>query len=150
VTIRWIGIESLAGIVAIVQDCRQALDLKAELAWSAEALQNSMETGRVLGAFEGERLVGFILFIDLSQNVCGHVEIWCLATHPNFHGQGVMGALLNELRTIAKEIWLEVHEHNSGALKFYKNKGFQEVGLRKRYYEDGGDAVLLSWTGEKH
>jgi ribosomal protein S18 acetylase RimI-like enzyme len=43
-----------------------------------------------------------------------------------------------------------VHEANQNAIKFYKNKGFQQLGIRKKYYKDGGAALLFSWVKGKH
>ena len=39
---------------------------------------------------------------------------------------------------------LEVRADNGGALALYARLGFDEVGRRRRYYPDGGDAVLMT------
>ncbi len=133
----------------IVDQCRKSLGLRAELAWTRENLESAMNTGKALGALEEEKLMAFILFIEIGGLLPDAVEIWCLATHPEFQGRGIMGALLIEIQNTFGEVWLEVHERNLKALEFYKNKGFQQVGLRKRYYDDGADALLLSWSSKK-
>ncbi len=151
--ISWLTLENLDSMVEIIHQCRQVMNLQAELAWSRDSISKAMDTGKVLGALQdqpGERLMGFVLFMPLGPEPAVCLEIWCLATHPEFQGQGVMGRLLKEAQQLAPEIWLEVHERNQYAIGFYKNKGFQQVGIRKRYYEDGGDAWLFSWKDEKH
>ena len=37
---------------------------------------------------------------------------------------------------------LEVRESNAGGRRLYSRLGFSEVGLRKRYYPDGENAVM--------
>jgi ribosomal-protein-alanine N-acetyltransferase len=38
---------------------------------------------------------------------------------------------------------LEVRPSNKSACKLYQRLGFAEVGIRKRYYGDGEDALVL-------
>jgi ribosomal-protein-alanine N-acetyltransferase len=137
----------------IIDACRRVLSLEAELNWSEASLGEAVTLGRVLGAFDGGRLVGFVLYLEVSMGTDEPekgAEILCLATHPHFHGKGIMSRLIETLRSQVSEIWLEVHEANNLALTFYKNKGFQELGRRKRYYKDGGDALLFTWAKGKH
>lgn len=44
----------------------------------------------------------------------------------------------------AELVLLEVRASNSPALALYTSLGFERVGLRKRYYSDGEDAVLMT------
>lgn len=141
--------QDLDSMVNIVQRCRDILGLKAELSWTRESLNDAMKTGKVLGAFKNSQLIAFVLFMELGGVLAESVEVWCLATDPESQGRGIMGVLLGEVQKTVNEIWLEVHERNMRALEFYKNKGFQQVGLRKRYYDDGADALLLSWSSKK-
>lgn len=41
---------------------------------------------------------------------------------------------------------LEVSARNEQAAALYTRMGFQSVGRRKRYYDDGSDAVIMSST----
>ncbi len=57
--------------------------------------------------------------------------------------------LLEEIIKISKElnaktITLEVNEKNLPAINLYKKYGFNEVGLRKKYYHNTYDAILMS------
>lgn len=127
----------------IIDLCRKTLSLEAELNWTSKSLEEALKGGgQVFGSIEKGKLVGFILYSELSTE---HLEILCLATHPEYLRMGIMSDLLNQLQKQAQEIWLEVHEQNKGAIEFYKSKGFQQVGLRKFYYKDGKSALLLSW-----
>ncbi len=54
---------------------------------------------------------------------------------------GIEQAIENESRVVT----LEVRKSNSVAIDLYRKYGFQEVGLRRRYYSDNGeDAVIMT------
>lgn len=149
-----VNIKSLAELnidemVVIIDECRLLNNLDAELAWNRHSLLDSLKNGKSLGVYAGDELLGFIVYTEFLGSCSLGAEVWCLATKPRFQGRGIMTSLLKGLQTQFAEIWLEVHEANSLALKFYKDKGFQQVGLRKRYYKDGKDALLLSWSSKK-
>lgn len=58
------------------------------------------------------------------------------------HGLGwrLMSASIGEAQNRgASKLFLEVDEHNGPALGLYRKLGFQQVGMRKSYY-DNGDA----------
>jgi hypothetical protein len=42
------------------------------------------------------------------------------------------------------EVTLEVKAHNSRAIGLYRKHGFVDVGLRRKYYADGSDALLMT------
>lgn len=78
------------------------------------------------------------------------VHIVILATHLQWRRCGLAEWLLLEMLAIvheldAHEITLEVRAGNIAARQLYHKLGFEEVGLRKRYYRDNGeDAILLT------
>jgi [ribosomal protein S18]-alanine N-acetyltransferase len=77
-------------------------------------------------------------------------EILKVAVHPSFRRYGVGGALLEEAMVIAgqrgvRTLHLEVRVSNTAAIALYKLRGFHEVGRRGRYYENGEDALLMTW-----
>ena len=43
----------------------------------------------------------------------------------------------------AREIFLEVREDNPVARGVYQHFGFEEIGVRRRYYDDGTDAIMM-------
>ena len=59
---------------------------------------------------------------------------------------GVASALLGALHERAGEqpVWLEVRAGNEPALRLYEGLGYRRTGVRRRYYRDGEDAVLMS------
>lgn len=92
----------------------------------------------------------FKAFIFFRQ-VGSMVEILSMATHPDFRQKGVMRELfLDFILRFCKpaqviEIWLEVHEKNSAALKAYGSLGFITTGERPNYYQDRARAILMTY-----
>jgi len=65
-----------------------------------------------------------------------------------YRQQGVANAMMAELFKMlteneVKEMTLEVREGNFAAISLYEKYGFKTVHIRKRYYENGEDALLM-------
>ena len=63
--------------------------------------------------------------------------------------EGIGSKLLNKILEIAaaknaKTITLEVNEKNLPAIKLYQKFGFEKVGLRKKYYYNTENAIIMS------
>ena len=91
------------------------------------------------------KAIGFLCSVRLMD---GGARVMMFAMHPNYRGRGKGTELLNALMTRARMeglryITLEVREENLSARKFYKGKGFIEVGTLERYYSDGGSAIRM-------
>lgn len=82
------------------------------------------------------------------QKIPNEAEIHLLDTHPAHRRQGYAQQLLNHLfhsvqtETISR-ILLEVRTNNIGAIELYKRNGFESCGLRKGYYQNGEDAIIM-------
>jgi [ribosomal protein S18]-alanine N-acetyltransferase len=84
----------------------------------------------------------------LGQVAADEAEVLTLAVVPALRRQGCASALLRAAEAWATEagarrIFLEVSVSNTAARALYAAHGFAEVGLRRRYYPDGSDAVVL-------
>lgn len=116
--------------------------------WSREAfiqeVQNPVSHLWVLKV--GNAVVGYVCFWVHDRLL----QILNLAVHPAKRDQGLGCRLLKE--TIkegtadgVEQIWLEVRVSNRTARNLYRKVGFEEVGLRPRYYRDTNeDAVSMS------
>ena len=76
------------------------------------------------------------------------VHLANLAVSADERGKGIGGRLLEEVfafarRSKAESIYLEVRVSNAIARKFYSERGFVPTFLRKGYYENGEDAVIM-------
>ncbi|MER7505674.1 ribosomal protein S18-alanine N-acetyltransferase [Nonomuraea pusilla] len=75
-------------------------------------------------------------------------DVQTIAVLREHQGTGVGGAMLTELlaearRRGAREIFLEVRADNAQARGVYQHFGFEEIGIRRRYYDDGTDAIMM-------
>jgi len=71
-----------------------------------------------------------------------------IAVAPEYQGHGLGTLMLQQAvqQAVANQcemMYLEVRVSNSRAIDLYKNAGFVELGIRKRYYEDKEDALLM-------
>jgi ribosomal-protein-alanine N-acetyltransferase len=78
-------------------------------------------------------------------------HVTTIATHPEFRGLGVGELLLASLVDIAYDIraqvvTLEVRVSNGVAQNLYRKYGFQDAGIRRRYYSDNHEDALIMVT----
>jgi ribosomal-protein-alanine N-acetyltransferase len=104
-------------------------------------LERNVVTQRMVA---GGKLIGFIM----SRLAAGEAEILSVAIAPGWRGSGLSRELLDlHLRRLAglgiRAVYLEVGEHNAPACRLYRRAGFNEVGRRRGYYEDGATALVL-------
>jgi len=100
---------------------------------------------------------GWLWVVEVEGMVVGYLcgwfvadegEILKVAVHPAYRRCGFGKFLLNEVMTVAcqrevQTLHLEVRVSNAGAIALYKLCGFQEIGMRRQYYENGEDALLM-------
>lgn len=58
------------------------------------------------------------------------------------YGQKVFDKMVEDMKDV-KKITLEVRASNIKGINFYTKNGFKQVGVRKKYYKNGEDALLL-------
>ncbi|RJL23678.1 ribosomal protein S18-alanine N-acetyltransferase [Bailinhaonella thermotolerans] len=92
---------------------------------------------------EGE-IVGYAgLFAAADQG-----DVQTIAVAAPYQRRGAGRLLLTELlgeaaRRGAREVFLEVRADNPRARELYERFGFREIGLRRAYYDDGTDAIVM-------
>lgn len=94
-----------------------------------------------------------------TNNIVGLVGIWTaldqahivvIATHPNERRRGigellVIATITEALKIGASNATLEVRKSNTAARALYRKYGFNDVGIRHRYYHDNReDAIIMS------
>jgi ribosomal-protein-alanine N-acetyltransferase len=76
-------------------------------------------------------------------------DVLTIAVRPACWGQGIGSALLAALLAAARdrgctEVFLEVRADNPRAHGLYLRRGFEELGLRRGYYQPSGvDAIVM-------
>lgn len=76
-------------------------------------------------------------------------EIMNIVTKKDFRSNGIGTLMLDYIidyckNNKIKNINLEVNSTNTVAINLYKKYNFKEVGLRKKYYNNTYDAILMS------
>ena len=85
----------------------------------------------------------------IAQLNVDQVDLLFIYVRPNFRKEGVGHLLMNELikwsghTAKANDIFLEVRESNIAAIQLYKRYHFEQVGVRKSYYQDGENAIVM-------
>jgi ribosomal-protein-alanine N-acetyltransferase len=82
-------------------------------------------------------------------------HVTTIALHPRYRGRGLGELMLSSLIQIAYNIsartaTLEVRVSNHVAQNLYRKYGFQEAGVRRRYYSDNNEDALIMWTEPIH
>ena len=107
--------------------------------WSEELLRDSLENGlyRFIAVKSGDRVLGYAgMFMTIPE-----AQIANIAVAPEARRQGIGRLLVQGLADVARKAgaetaFLEVREHNYGAIALYEQEGFVRLGMRKNYYDD--------------
>ena len=99
-----------------------------------------------LGAFDGERLIGYLI-------VSRYVDAWhvmnvAVAVDRRRRGiaSDLLGALFERTREDGRRGYtLEVRVSNAGAISLYERIGFERRGVRRGYYIDNREDALIMW-----
>ena len=78
----------------------------------------------------------------------GDADVANIAVEKNYRGQGIGSKLFAEIIRRIKlrdvhGVTLEVRVSNTAAIRLYEKFGLRGVGVRKGYYEDGEDALIM-------
>lgn len=73
-------------------------------------------------------------------------ELFNILVPSHARRRGVGTALMQAIHehALGQAVWLEVRAGNESAQQFYMGLGYEQIGLRARYYRDGEDAILMS------
>ena len=114
--------------------------------WNLNVLKESFNSGRffVFGAFnEKEELVAYISYSIAADSA----DIEDVFVIPEERGKKISPslaeyALIDLKGKGVREVFLEVREKNTVARSLYEKFGFNIVSVRKKYYNDGENAVI--------
>ncbi len=114
--------------------------------WSEQAFLNDLRNPSAL--YLVLRLDGKIVGYAGMWLIVDEVHITNVAVKPEYRGMGFAKRLILRLLHIARQrgmvrATLEVRISNTPAQKLYEKFGFRPVAVRKRYYSDGEDALIM-------
>ena len=126
------------------KECHE-IDLMTIRLWNIKQWEKELRKKYVyaFACFTNFRIVGICVF----QKIFCNAELTYLSIHPTFKRRGLGKKLLKETirqceSFAIEKIQLEVSDKNYDALSFYHSFGFETIGIRKKYYKDGSNALL--------
>ena len=118
--------------------------------WTYDVLKDELSSSNsryIVAKTSNNIIVGFAgIKIILDE-----AEIMNIVTKKSMRGKGIASLMLDNIISNCKNnniktINLEVNCQNTIAINLYKKYNFKEVGLRKKYYNNTYDAILMSLT----
>ena len=126
---------------------KEDLEEKFDKFWTYGILKSEIANinSRYIVAKCKDEVVGFAGFIIIVDEA----NIMNIVTKKEKRKQGIGSLLLKKLISISKElgatsITLEVNCNNIPAINLYKKFDFQAVGIRKKYYNNTDDALIMT------
>ena len=134
---RWWHIDGMASLEQ---------DLFPDDPWTPEQFwqELSLDTRHYLVALEADDVVGYGGLFALAPDG----DIQTIAVRPDQQGSGVATRMVTDLldeadRRGCRHVMLEVRSDNARAIALYERFGFEAISSRRRYYPDGGDALIM-------
>lgn len=116
--------------------------------WSANILRNELQNPNskyIVAKFDND-IVGF----GGIWKAVDDIHITDIVVKKSQRNNGIGSAILSKLIEISKfdknikALTLEVNSNNIPAQKLYEKFDFKRVGLRKRYYNNTDDAIIMT------
>ena len=102
--------------------------------WNKQQFQESLASYQCTVYEQADQVVGFCIL----QPVLDEANLLLMAIHPSQQGKGLGYKLLDQsiqqLKNNPIQIFLEVRESNTAAIRLYEKTGFHQIDLRKNYY----------------
>lgn len=134
-------------------DAERCAELEAQLfdgddPWPASAFNRELASkhNHYVAARTNGTLVGYAGISRLGRKPPFEYEVHTIGVDQAYQGQGIGRRLLDELLKFADGgvVYLEVRTDNEVAIALYRGRGFEQVGLRRRYYRvSGADAYTM-------
>ena len=98
-----------------------------------------------VATLEDDTVIGYVMAIYIVD----FVQIDFIVVESDYRCRGIAKMLMNRVvncsvKEKALSIQLEVSARNKSAINLYSRFNFLKSGLRKSYYKDGSDALLLT------
>ena len=112
--------------------------------WSLNIIKEKNPFSIKIVAKIGEQIAGFLS----GEIIIDEGNILMIAVKKDFQRKKIGEKLLKEFLKVAREkdvkkVFLEVSEKNIPALNFYRKHGFKIAYVRKKYYKNGENAIVM-------
>ena len=139
---------------AVIQDVDAIWEIEQSVfssPWSREQLAHELVVTPTAGHWildDESSMIGYIM----SYIVHYEVQIINIAVRLSCQYRGYGKRILSEfLSQFNKKTYLllEVRESNLPAYQLYSHFGFEQIDIRRKYYHDGEDAIVMAKMGNK-
>lgn len=127
-------------------DIRNIFNSDFDEYWNINILKEELESknSRFIVAKCNNEVVGFAGFKILVD----YADIMNIAVKKDFRNKGIGSLLLKSLIDLysslnLNSLNLEVNENNIYAIRLYKKFGFKEISVRKNYYPNNENAIIM-------
>ncbi len=137
--IRRMTLDDIAAVAAIEREC-------FSMPWSENSFEDSLRReDTVFLVCEDTEVMGYVgMYLSFEEG-----EITNVAVAQAYRRQGCGARLMEAIqeearRRDAQSIVLEVRVSNASAIGLYKRNGFEEIGIRKNFYQyPVEDAIIM-------
>ncbi|MFD2680026.1 ribosomal protein S18-alanine N-acetyltransferase [Bacillus seohaeanensis] len=133
-----------------LDDVMEVEEKSFSVPWKREAFINEIEKNHF----------STYIVVEDEGKVIGYCGVWLVideahitnvAVLPSYRGQGLGELLMRKIMEVsiefgARVMTLEVRKSNETAQQLYRKLGFQNGGIRKRYYSDNQEDALVMWV----
>jgi ribosomal-protein-alanine N-acetyltransferase len=136
--IREMSFEDLDSVLEIEREC-------FKIPWTRNMFLNILSASNTYSiVYELDETIGYALTL-LQRDI---IHIANIAVKEEYQHQGIGSEILSHLLHFGmslnkKKAILEVRPSNLPAISLYEKFDFYKVGIRKRYYPDGEDALVM-------
>ena len=117
--------------------------------WTQGIFRDCLRVGYCCWCYEND---GLIQGYGVMSVAAGESHILNITVRPESQRQGIGGKLMKHFLQLARRhdadtVMLEVRPSNVSAISLYEKMGFNEIGVRRKYYpadEGREDALLLA------
>ena len=133
-------------------------DLPLLLALEESSFEDPWPEGAFAQELELPHASVWLAFEDGDAAAVGYADFWVvadevsllnIAVRPDRRQQGLGGRLLDLVERVGRDrggeqVFLEVRASNEAGLALYRGRGYEQIGIRKSYYQSTGeDAVVM-------
>jgi ribosomal-protein-alanine N-acetyltransferase len=142
IVIEMMTVDDIDNVVEVENNC-------FSIPWSKASFLREVENNEI----------ALYLVAKIENKAVGYIGVWRIideghitnvAVHSDYRGLGIGSMLVSELLSLCKKdginsFTLEVRKSNEIAQKLYRKYGFEERGIRKKYYEDNKEDAVIMW-----
>jgi len=118
--------------------------------WTKQAWLSFLSSSRSFSLAilrDNSKVIGFSLFEVFKEDKMAH--LYKIAVNTELRGRGAAFVLfknhLDSLKSsMVDSIYLEVALSNTVAIKFYERQGLETVHQKKKFYQNGEDALVMT------